>query len=170
MYAVLANTTVAILLSLIVIGSPIVFQGVLSFAPLSLYASYFVTIACFLHYRLINRKLEYGPWHLGKFGVPINMVAICVCLFLLIFLPVPLVYPVSWANMNFAGPVLGLILVMTSAIWFLGARKHFRGPIIQIRIAGEDGQEGFTVFSRADWNATPLGAESMGFNISFQSL
>jgi len=151
LYAVLANTTIAILLSLIVIGSPIVFQGVISFAPLSLYASYFVTIACFLHYRLVNRKLEYGPWHLGKFGVPVNIVAICVCIFLLIFLPVPLEYPVSWANMNFAGPVLGLILIVMTVIWFLGVRKYFRGPIIQIRVAGEDGQEGFTVFGRADW-------------------
>lgn len=151
MYAVFANTTVAILLSLIVIGSPVVFQGIISFATLSFYASYLITIALFLHHRLVNKGLVYGPWHLGRFGVPINIVATCCCIFLITFLPFPLTYPVNWGNMNYAGPIMGLILLATTAAWFLGARRFFRGPILQIRVAGEAGQEGFTVFSRAEW-------------------
>lgn len=60
-------------------------------------------------------------------------------------------YPVDWANMNYAGPVMGLILVVTTAAWSLGARHYFRGPILPVRVTGEAGQEGFNVFSRAEW-------------------
>lgn len=151
MYAVFANTAVSILLSLIVIGSSIVFEGIISFATLSFYASYFIAIAVFLHHRLTKKGLVYGPWRLGKFGIPINITAICCCIFLMIFLPFPLTYPVTWENMNYAGPVLGLILVASTATWFCGAKRYFRGPILQIRVAGEAGQESFNVFSRAEW-------------------
>lgn len=74
-----------------------------------------------------------------------------MCIFLIIFLPFPLTYPVTWGNMNYAGPILGLILVVTAMTWLLGARRYFRGPMVQIRVAGEAGQEDFTVFSRAEW-------------------
>jgi len=136
---------------LIVIGSPVVFQGILSFAALSNYTSYLITIALFLYHRLVNKGLVYGPWHLGKLGVPINIVATCLCTFVIVFIPFPLVYPVNWGNMNYAGPVFGLILVITTATWFIGARHYFRGPVLQIRVAGEAGQGGGNVFSRAEW-------------------
>jgi len=154
--AILANATVAILLSLIGLVGSIVFTAVLSFIPLALYLSYFITIAVFLHYRINNRNknVPYGPWQLGRLGIPINIVALCFCVFLIVFLPFPLVMPVTAATLNYAGPALAALFVVILVSWFGRAKSYFRGPIVGVAVDSGDGHGAFTVFSREEWLAS----------------
>lgn len=149
--AIIANTIVTVLLSLVFLGSPVAFQALVSFYALSLYMSYFIAIAMFLCYRITNRDILYCPWRLGKLGIPINILALAFCLLPVVYRPFPQGTPITWASMNYSGPILGFILLAIAVSWILGAKNHFKGPIVGVTVGGGQGMGAFTVFSREQW-------------------
>lgn len=148
MNAVLANTSVTILLSLVFLGSPVAFQALISFFALSLYMSYFITISMFLYHRIASKGVAYGPWHLGRFGIPINILALGFCVLPIVFLPFPLSVPITWRSMTYSGPILGIILLLIALSWMLGAKNQFKGPIVGMNI---DSGQGGPIYSREQW-------------------
>lgn len=70
-----------------------------------------------------------GPWNLGVFGIYVNSIAIIYGVFICIFLPFPSEIPVTVTNMNYAGPVFGILLLFALGDWFIRGRKTFVGPI-----------------------------------------
>ncbi len=117
------------LLSLIIIGSTTAFNAILSLATLALYVSYLIPIFLILLKRLRREHITMGPWSLGRFGIYVNVFAIVYGVFICIFLPFPSVVPVTDANLNYAGPVFGAILLFALGDWFVRGRHTFAGPI-----------------------------------------
>ncbi|KAF5571404.1 HNM1-choline permease [Fusarium phyllophilum] len=106
------------LLSLINIGSTTAFNAILSLAVVSLQASYLLPIVLLIWRRLFRPDtLRWGPWRLGKAGLPINIIAVIYLMYTCIFLLFPPYQPITAANMNYAPVVLGGALVFGCIYW-----------------------------------------------------
>lgn len=119
---------VIVLLSLIQIGSTAAFNAILSLSTLALYISYIVPISFVALKRARGHAIPWGPFRLGKLGLPVNIFAVVYGIYVIIFLPFPPTLPATGANMNYAGPVLGAVLLFALGDWALNGRKRWTGP------------------------------------------
>lgn len=117
------------LLSLINIGSSIALNAILSLSTLALYVSYLIPITLLIMKRLRKEPIQFGPWHLGRFGLWINLYALVFGIYIVIFLPFPAATPVDAESMNYAGPVFLGLLLIALIDWFVRGRKHYAGPM-----------------------------------------
>ena len=93
--AVIVSLVVCALLSLINIGSSVAMAAINSLGSVAVLFSYLITISCLLWRRLFGAPLPPRRWSLGKFGLPINIVALLFIIPLLFFDMWPLYYPVT---------------------------------------------------------------------------
>jgi len=121
-------STVVILLSLINIGSSIALNVILSLSTLGLYISYIIPIALLAIKRMRKEPIEFGPFHLGRYGLWINLYALVFGIFIVLFLPFPAATPVDATTMNYAGPVFLFLVLVALVDWFVRGRKHYVGP------------------------------------------
>ncbi|KAH7151160.1 fungal-specific transcription factor domain-containing protein [Fusarium sp. MPI-SDFR-AT-0072] len=113
------------LLSLINIGSTTAFNAILSLAVVSLQASYLLPILLLIWRRLFRPDtLRWGPWRLGRAGLPINVIAVTYLMYTCIFLLFPPFQPITPVNMNYAPVVLGGALVFGCFYWPLRVSKR----------------------------------------------
>ncbi|PYI01627.1 GABA permease [Aspergillus sclerotiicarbonarius CBS 121057] len=121
--------TLVILLSFIQIGSTAAFNAILSLSTLGLYISYLIPLVLLVIKRLTAPgDIPQGTFSLGKWGLPINLVAILFATYFSIFLPFPATLPVTGENMNYAGPVLGFIMLFAIGDWVVRGRHKWNGP------------------------------------------
>ena len=74
--AILLNALIAMLIDLLNIGSSTAFSAITSLTTVSLYASYILPIAIMIQRRLRNDEPNFGPYTLGRYGLPVNVIAI----------------------------------------------------------------------------------------------
>lgn len=157
--SVILTTTIACLLSLIIIGSSIAFNQVISLTIDGLYGSYFMCCSLLLYRRLtgailplnteipssvaaINTpspdpsaptNLVWGPFHLpGLFGIIVNGFA-CIYMLVIIFFSFwPPMTPTTAKNMNYTVLVTGAVAGFSVTYYLLWARKIYSGPVIEI--------------------------------------
>ncbi|KAF8321660.1 APC amino acid permease [Clavulina sp. PMI_390] len=112
------------------LGSTVAFTAATSIATIGLYVSYGIPI--FL--RLINhRQFKKGPFHLGRWSLPVAAVAsLWICFITIVFM-LPQVNPVTSQTLNYAPVATGAVFSYAVLTWLLSARKWFTGPIKQIR-------------------------------------
>ncbi|BCR92983.1 putative GABA permease [Aspergillus luchuensis] len=122
-------TTLVILLSFIQIGSSAAFNAILSLSTLGLYISYLIPLVLLVWKRFTAPKdIPQGTFSLGKWGLPINLVAILFATYFSIFLPFPSEVPVTGETMNYAGPVLGFVMLFAIGDWLVRGRHKWNGP------------------------------------------
>ena len=94
-----------------------------------------------------SNPIGFGPWKLRKIGLPVNILAIAFCIFLIIFLPFPAVLPVNGTNMNYASPVFIFVMLCAAVNYVLRARHRFVGPIkeVESEASSEVQQQGVVV-------------------------
>ena len=114
----------AIWLSVVVAFAATISSGtyavVTSISVIGLYVSYIVPV--FLAWRARGSATEFarGPWHLGRFGSAINLVAMLWVIFISVILAIP-------DDMRAGKTVAGLTAAL--GVWYLTAERHrFRGP------------------------------------------
>jgi choline transport protein len=122
-------TFIVMLLNLINLGSTTAFFAILSLNTLALYISYCIPILFFIMAKLRGDDIPYGPFRLGRFGLPINVFALVYAIFISIFLPFPPYVPVTGATMNYGGPVMAFVIIFAIADWFWTGRKRFQVPV-----------------------------------------
>lgn len=130
--AVICTTILLAILGLLNIASSTAFNAVLSLTVVSLCLSYLLPILAMLYRRLRTPEMvSYGPWRLpAGIGPLTNIVAICYNLFICEFLLFPPFQPVTSSNLNYAGVVLGSVLVLASADWLLRGWGVYSGPVV----------------------------------------
>ena len=121
-------TILSCLLHIINIGSTTAFNAILSLTTLALYISYLVPISLILLRKLQGRLPAYGPFRLGRWGIPINLFAILYGLLIVIWLPFPPRLPVTASNMNYAGPVMLGVIIIALVDWTISGHKRFSVP------------------------------------------
>ena len=64
--------------------------------------------------------------------MPVNIVAIAFCVFLIVFLPFPTELPVTRQNMNYSSPILIAVMGFAFVYYFLIGRKRYNDPIVEM--------------------------------------
>ncbi|TVY39860.1 Choline transport protein [Lachnellula subtilissima] len=116
------------LLALIYIGSTTAFNALISLPTIALYISYFIPILFIVIRKIQGRHPKYGPFKLGRWGLPINMFAMTYILYMLTFVGFPTVVPVTADNMNYAGPLVIALILLAIGDFFFTGRKRFVVP------------------------------------------
>lgn len=137
-----------VLVNLIALGSYVAFEAIVSLQILSLMSTYMVSLGCITWRRIWGAPLPSSSWTLGRFGLPINIIGLCYCIYLIIFLPWPAVPlngskaynldSMNWASVMFAG------IMAIAAVYYVGwARKIYKGPVAYVRRREELQMDGF---------------------------
>ncbi|OJJ55952.1 hypothetical protein ASPSYDRAFT_182877 [Aspergillus sydowii CBS 593.65] len=125
-----ASLIVAI--SFIQIGSTAAFNAILSLSTLGLYISYLIPLVLLVLKRFMApQDIPRGTFSLGRWGLPINLLAILFATYFAIFLPFPATIPVTGENMNYAGPVLGFVMVFACCDWVVRGQFKWEGPTLR---------------------------------------
>ncbi|OKL59910.1 hypothetical protein UA08_04916 [Talaromyces atroroseus] len=123
---------VVLLLSLINIGSSTALNAILALSTCSLYISYLIPIFLLVIQRLnkTSPPIRWGPWTMGpRLGLVVNIYAIVFGVFIVVFSLFPTELPVTAGNMNYAGPVFGLVASLLVVDWVVRGRHRFQGPL-----------------------------------------
>ncbi|KAB8207957.1 Amino acid permease [Aspergillus parasiticus SU-1] len=119
-------------LSFIQIGSTAAFNAILSLSTLGLYISYLIPLVLLVFKRFTApHDIPRGTFSLGKWGLPMNLLSILFATYFVIFLPFPSALPVTAENMNYAGPVLGFVMLFACGDWIVRGRHKWEGPTMR---------------------------------------
>ena len=136
--AMLGVAFIVTLLGLINIGSTTAFNALISLTLLGQYTTYCLPTGLILYRRIRRDKhLPFGPWQLGKWGIPLNIVTIIFSVVTLAFNLLPPYYPVTASNLNYAPVVFGAALLLTVVFWISRGKYHYRGPIRRVIESGD---------------------------------
>jgi amino acid transporter len=134
-HAVVLIATLAFLLALPAWSSntAFVYAAITSVATIGLYVAYILPI--YLRFRA-GDSFERGPWNLGRWYRPINVIAMIWVAFICVLFIMPLTdAAVPWNSnfdyklFNYAPVAVGVVIVAISLWWMLSARHWFKGPI-----------------------------------------
>jgi len=121
-------TVGAFLLGLPYLYNPTAYAAVTSIAVIGLYIAYVMPV--FLRV-LVGDRFEHGPWHLGRWGRPLGIVAVAWVVFITVVLVLPQVSPITATSFNYAIVAVGGVLLFSGGWWLLSARRWFTGPRVQ---------------------------------------
>ncbi|XMG34277.1 amino acid permease [Amycolatopsis bartoniae] len=118
----------ALILALPYLWSATAYAAVTSIATVGLYVAYVIPV--FLRVRK-GDGFERGPWHLGRWGRPVGVVATGWVVVIFVLFMLPQAAPVTVGTFNYT-PVAFLVVLGGAAVWwFASARKWFTGPKVQ---------------------------------------
>ena len=142
--ALFLDVVICVILLTIAIGSTTAFYAIISLATLGLYISNVIPLTFFVIAKLRNQDIPYGPYHFGNktLGLAINFFALLWAVFIIIFLPFPPMVPVTGSNMNYAGPVMGAVIVWALVDWMTTGKKRWRAPVDRKKMESEERDEG----------------------------
>ncbi|HEX4725770.1 MAG TPA: amino acid permease [Pseudonocardiaceae bacterium] len=104
------------------------YGAVTSIAVIGLYTAYVIPV--FLRVRQ-GPRFERGPWHLGRWGRPVGIIASVWVAFIFILFMLPTAYPIKFSNFNYTSIAFLVVLGGAAVWWFASARKWFTGPRVQ---------------------------------------
>ena len=148
--AVALTTTVSVLLALIILGSSVAFNDIISTSVVGLFGSYFMASALLLYRRLrgdirphesslntiVNvpgAPLEWGPWRVrGVFGLINNVLTVAYLIVIFFFSLWPPAVAPTVSEMNYSVLMLGGTLILSTIWYFVSARKVYTGPVVEV--------------------------------------
>jgi choline transport protein len=116
-------------MSILYLISTTAFNAIVSLQALSLNVSYIPPILFILLKKIRGQEIPYGAFKLGRFGIATNLLALGYLCFVCIWIPFPTILPVTSKNFNYAGPLLGVIIIAALLDWFISGRKRFQVPV-----------------------------------------
>ena len=111
------------------------FDAFISLVIAGYYSSFILSASVMLHKRLItpDSDLPWGPFRLGRAGVPVTVVAIAYSFIGAFFSMWPTTVNPSAESMNYCVVVFGSVILFSLFFWLLYGRKHYSIPILEIR-------------------------------------
>lgn len=131
--AIVLTTVFLLLIGLINIGSTAAFYAITGLATVALYTSYLIPVVLLVMRRLKGQEIPFGPWHLGRYGLAINLFSIVYSAFISIWMFFPAFIPVTAVNMNYTSVVYGGTFICSAAAWFIYGKKTYDGPVKEVR-------------------------------------
>ena len=129
-------------MALINIASSEAFAAFLALIVISYYSSFILAASVVLHKRLTtpDSELPWGPFKLGRAGVPVTVVAIAYSAFGAFFSIWPTTPKPDPESMNYCILVFGAVIIFSLLFWFLYGRKYYQGPVLvdRTRTFGRD--------------------------------
>jgi choline transport protein len=136
---------------LIILGSSVAFNDVVSLTINGLYTSYLIGNSLLLYRRLTGGikpynanaeglvnvanagELTWGPWRISEpFGTIINAFGCIFMVVILFFSFWPTAMNPSASGMNFSSLMMGATVIFSCIYYLVWARKTYTGPVIEI--------------------------------------
>ncbi|QDY75459.1 amino acid permease [Streptomyces qinzhouensis] len=102
------------------------FAAIVSVNVVGMYLAYGIPI--FLRLRLKD-DFRPGPWHLGRWGVPVARVAVVWIGLSSVLFVLPHASPITPTTFNYAPIALVAVVLVATVWWFATARRRFSGPV-----------------------------------------
>ncbi|NUP22058.1 MAG: amino acid permease [Streptomyces sp.] len=102
------------------------FTAIVSVNVVGLFLAYAVPILLRLR---LGDEFQPGPWHLGRWGRPVGIVAVSWILLSSVLFMLPQASPVTADSFNYAPVALAAVLAVATVWWFTTARRRFHGPV-----------------------------------------
>ncbi|KAI8066553.1 amino acid/polyamine transporter I [Gongronella butleri] len=108
-------------------GSPIFWSAIMAAAVICINVSYGSPMFC----RLIwKRDLKFtGPFNLGRFSLPLNVISVVWIVFFAVILCIPAKNPTTAATMNYASLMIGAVVIFSLVFWMIRGRHFYKGPM-----------------------------------------
>ncbi|KAI1273689.1 amino acid permease-domain-containing protein [Xylaria sp. FL0933] len=129
--AVWFNTSVGIVLLLLIFGGSAI-DAIFSIGAIAAFIAFSIPI--FIKIAVVRNKFRRGPWHLGRFSLPIGIASVSFVLVITPFFNFPSVNgaDLTPALMNWTSLVYGAPMLFVIIWFFVDAHKWFKGPKINI--------------------------------------
>ncbi|HEY4384607.1 MAG TPA: amino acid permease [Ktedonobacteraceae bacterium] len=125
--AIILSACCAFVLAIPTVVNFVAYVAITSIATIGLYLSYGIPILL----RLFAKDFVHGPWHLGRWGKPIGIIAVIWVVAIAILFMLPTINPISVVTFNYTPiVVLGILLILV-VWWMVSVRRWFKGPHIQ---------------------------------------
>ncbi|RUS33630.1 hypothetical protein BC938DRAFT_470816 [Jimgerdemannia flammicorona] len=111
------------------VASPYIFHAIISASTVTSNITYAILLCA----RVFSPShMPRGPWTLGRFSLPINIIALLWTIFASILFLLPPEYPITAESMNYAIVAVATVVLVTLATWFTWGHAVYHGPIKQI--------------------------------------
>jgi choline transport protein len=132
--AVALSFIIAVLLSLINIGSTFAFDAIASLGVVALISSYMISISCITIKKLRGEPLPPSKWKLPKrYGLAINIISVLYLILVFIMSFFPLATPVNPQSMNWNCLVYGAVVIFALIYYFVRGKYHYSGPVVHVK-------------------------------------
>jgi choline transport protein len=84
--------------------------------------------------RLKHDKIPFGPWTLGRWGLPVNLFAAAYGLITVVFTFFPPSVPVERESMNYSSVVYVGVVVLGVVYYGVRGRRGYRVPVGRMRV------------------------------------
>ena len=121
------------LLSLINLGSAVAFNAIVSLSVAALLSSYLISIGCVRLKRWRGEPLPPARWSLGRWGAPLNTVALGYVAVAYVFTFFPQVTPVDPTTMNWSSTIYGAVIIFALVYYMIYGRHTYRGPVVLVK-------------------------------------
>ena len=129
----MVSLMVTVLLSLINIGSTTALLAIVTLTIGSLMSSYVITIGCLLLKRIRGEPLPPRRWSLGRFGMAINIGALCFLVPVFVFAFFPLTSTVDRESMNWCVVMYGGIMIIAILYYIFRGRHVYVPPVALVK-------------------------------------
>ncbi|KAJ9669246.1 GABA/polyamine transporter [Coniosporium apollinis] len=143
--AVWFNAFIGMLLLLLIFAGELAIGALFSVGAIAAFVAF--TIPIFIRVCFVRDRFRPGPWNLGRFSIPIGIVASA---FVALMVPI-MCFPwttvpegLTVEDMNWTALVYGGAMLFIIIWWFVSARKWFKGPKVNVAhmMLGDDVVEG----------------------------
>ncbi|GAB7365931.1 hypothetical protein MBLNU230_g7259t1 [Neophaeotheca triangularis] len=133
--SILLSLFITIILALINVGSATAFNSIIALLTGATSFSYALSIACILRKRLLGEPLPPSRFSLGRFAIPVNVIAILYVVTVAIASFFPLTIPTSAEDMNWSVVMFGGVFAIAAADYMLRGRHHYVSPVKHVHQA-----------------------------------
>jgi choline transport protein len=95
-------------------------------------SSYLVPIVLLISKRLKHEKISFGPWTLGRWGLPVNLFAAGYGLITVVFTFFPPSVPISAESMNYSSVVYVGVVILGLLYYVVKGREGYVAPVAQM--------------------------------------
>ena len=129
--AVWLSVGVALVLALPALWSPVAYGAVTAINVIGITPAYAIPV--FLRLRK-GKGFAVGPWNLGRWSVPVGVVAVVWVAIVTVLFCLPQTSPVNSTSFNYAPIALAVVLVLATA-WWPVARRRYATPAVHASAA-----------------------------------
>ncbi|KAE8404883.1 amino acid transporter [Aspergillus pseudonomiae] len=131
--SVIITCAFSLIMFLINIGSGVAMNALLSLSTSPLMATYMISIACVIVRRITKSPpLPPSRWSLGRFGMPINILALVYALWAFFWSFWPVNGEVTAETLNWAPVLFVGVMGLSAVLYWLVARKVYEGPVVKV--------------------------------------
>lgn len=129
---------IAVLLSLINIGSTVAFNNIAALGVVALLSSYMISISCIVIKKWRGEPLPPSKWSMGKYGIVVNILSVLYLVLVFILAFFPLGTPATTATMNWSCLVYGGVVLVSLFYYAIWGRHRYRGPVVLVKSIYDD--------------------------------